>query len=230
MIKRFIATIISVSFLGLSVAMLLKAAIGIGPYDAFTQTIANMFSIKIGTMTMVLNGSFLLGQVILLGKKFVKTQYLQVFVILSLGTVINIFFYDVLKFEVENYFVRLLLFISATVISGISVASIMNINFVYTALEGFLSAAAYRFNQDFLKLRWGFDIFCVVTSVTLALLFKQAILVREGTILSLLLFSPIMGFFMKLIKPIYDKWGLLPKDEDSMLEDLEDFEEIKSAN
>lgn len=211
MIKRFLVTIISVSLVGMSVAFLMRAAIGIGPYDAFTQSFANLLNIKIGNMTIIINGIFLIIQLFLLGKKFPKTQYLQILVILSIGSIINLFYYNVLNFELSTYLYRFIFFITGIVISAFGVAAIMNMNFVFTPLEGLINALSKTFDGDFVKYRWGFDIFCIFVSLIFSFIFSQNILVREGTILSFLLFSPLLGYFMKLQKPVFVKYGLLKK-------------------
>lgn len=217
MIKKFFGVIVSIILIGMSVAILLKASIGIGPYDALSQTVSNVTNIKVGTVTIILNSIFLLVQILLKRKNFKKFQILQVVLIFCLGYIINLFYYEIFTFEVGSYFQGVLLFILGTLISAFGVASVMNINILFTPLEGFLDALSYTFNGDFVKYRWGFDIFAVITSLVLALLFKEEIVIREGTILSLILFSPLMGYFMKLQEKPYKNLGLIDNINDNKL-------------
>lgn len=209
MIKRFLATFFSICMCGLSIAILIKAGIGLSPYDALSQTLSNISRIRVGDITIILNSFLFIFQLILLKKEFPKTQILQIILIFSLGYIINIFYYSILIFEVHAYIQRILLFIVGITISSFSVALIMNVNFVFTALEGFLKALAMKLNGDFVIFRWGFDIFAIVMSILLAIIFKSEILIREGTVFSFILFSPLMGYFMKLQRPILIRMGLL---------------------
>lgn len=206
--KRLVGVLISILILGFGLALIFKAQVGAGPYDAVSQTLSLITNIKIGTITTIINGVFLLIQIITQGKNFPVSQYLQIVIIFALGYVINFFFYDVLAFELESYPVRILFFLAGTVIGAIGISGIVNINIVYTALEGFLIALSEKTNTDFVKNRFYFDIFCVVLTIALAYIFKVDLMIREGTILSAILFSPIMGFFLKTTKPLLEKLDL----------------------
>ena len=222
MIKRFLAMLLCICIIGMGIALSIKAGIGLGPYDALSTTLSNISLIKVGTITIIINGTCILLQILLLGKNFNKFQYLQVIVIFVLGYVINMFYYNVFTFEVNSYIQRVLLFILATAICGFAVGAIMNINVVYTALEGFLDALAIKTNGDFLKYRWGFDVIAVVMCLLLSYIFNSEYIIREGTIIALIIFSPILGVSMKFQYPYFKKWGLLPVDKKDMLEELEE--------
>ncbi|MFM1524591.1 MULTISPECIES: YczE/YyaS/YitT family protein [Helcococcus] len=213
MIKRFLAMLLCICIIGMGIALSIKSGIGLGPYDALSTTLSNISLIKVGTITIIINGTCILLQILLLGKNFNKFQYLQVIVIFVLGYVINIFYYNVFTFEVNSYIQRVLLFILATAICGFAVGAIMNINVVYTALEGFLDALAIKTNGDFLKYRWVFDVIAVVMCLLLSYIFNSEYIIREGTIIALIIFSPILGVSMKFQYPYFKKWGLLPVDK-----------------
>lgn len=221
MIKRFLAMLLCICIIGMGIALSIKAGIGLGPYDALSTTLSNISLIKVGTITIIINGTCILLQILLLGKHFNKFQYLQIIVIFVLGYVINMFYYNVFTFEVNSYIQRVLLFILATAICGFAVGAIMNINVVYTALEGFLDALAIKNNGDFLKYRWAFDVIAVVMCLLLSYIFNSEYIIREGTIIALVIFSPILGISMKFQYPYFKKWGLLPDDRKDMLEELE---------
>lgn len=222
MIKRFLAMLLCICIIGMGIALSIKAGIGLGPYDALSTTLSNISLIKVGTITIIINGTFILLQILLLGNNFNKFQYLQVIVIFVLGYVINIFYYNVFTFEVNSYIQRVLLFILATAICGFAVGAIMNINVVYTALEGFLDALAIKTNGDFLKYRWVFDVIAVVMCLLLSYIFNSEYIIREGTIIALIIFSPILGVSMKFQYPYFKKWGLLPVNKKDMLDELEE--------
>lgn len=208
-LKRFIGMLISVSILGLGIALILKASIGASPYDALSQTVSEISTIKVGTVTIIINSIFIMIQILLKGKNFPIIQYLQFIVIFLLGNVVNIFLYNILNFEISNYLIKSFIYICGTLVSALGIAGIVNINIVYTALEGFLVAITEKTKSNFVKNRLYYDIICVILAIALAFIFKVDLQIREGTIISAFIFAPIMGYFMRITKPLFKKLGIL---------------------
>lgn len=102
LMKRYLALIVIVACTGFACALALKAAVGVGAWDAFAQALSDLLNIKVGTMGMVLNCSCILGQILILRKKFRPIQLLQVVVSVVLGNVVNLVLYDVLTFEIAS--------------------------------------------------------------------------------------------------------------------------------
>ena len=65
-LKKYIALVIFVSLNGAACALALKAAIGVGAWDAFTQTMSKIFNIKVGTMGIILNCSCISSLILLI--------------------------------------------------------------------------------------------------------------------------------------------------------------------
>lgn len=212
MVKRFLGMIFSIILASLAISLLMKAAIGVAPNDAFTQTVANVTKVKIGNISMIINISFIIIQIIFLREKFEKTQYFQFVSAFFVGTVINVFYYNFLNFELTTYFSRLIVFLIGLATLSFTVASVMVIDFALGPLEGFLKMIADKTNGNFVKYRWYYDVVAVVMCLILSLIFKVDILIREGTLISLLLFSPLVGYFMKLLKPSYERLKLTPEN------------------
>lgn len=221
-IKRFFSMLVCISILGIGLAFILKASIGVGPYDAVSQSISEIMRLKVGTITIILNGLFILGQIAIKKKKFNSVQLLQFVVIFIFGFVVNFFFYNVLQFNVNSYFAKIALFLFGTLIGAFGVAGIMNIDIVYTPLEGFLIALSEATNGNFVRYRMSFDIFSILLTFALAYSFNISLAVREGTIISALIFSPIMGWFIKQQKPILKRLGILqPVNKDEIQEQID---------
>jgi uncharacterized membrane protein YczE len=100
---------------GCACALTMKAAIGIGAWDAMAQTFSNITTIKVGTMGIIFNCSCVLGELIILKRKFTFKHFLQVIVSFLFGFVVNFIFYNVLTFEINSYILRLLAFVLAYV-------------------------------------------------------------------------------------------------------------------
>jgi uncharacterized membrane protein YczE len=209
-VKKYCLLVVLITFTGVGVAISLKASIGVGAWDAMTQSIAYLSGIKIGTIGIILNCLCVLGQVLLLRKNFKPLQLLQVPVSILLGIVVNFFLYDVLScFSWENYILRFILFILAVLLIAFSVSAVMVLNIVTFAVEGFCMALSKKINKDFSRIRQGADIFSIVVSLIITFGLSQMLTLREGTIIGMLIFGPLLGIFMKFLIPIFKKLHLI---------------------
>lgn len=205
-IKKMLLTMLMIISLSVGASLTIKAAIGIGAWDALAQTISNITNIKIGTMGMILNIICIGIQAVLLKKEFGIKHLAQIAVSVLLGFSINFVYYNLLgKIEINSYIINLLLFILGMVIASFSVGAIMVIDYVTLALEGACMAVSNKFGLKFPVVRQWVDIFSIAISIALSLIFSTPLSVREGTVLGMLIFSPLMGFAIKKFAPIADK-------------------------
>ena len=207
--KVFIVAI-SVIFLGIGVSIALKVDVGVGAWDALSQSISRVINIKVGTIAMMLNISCVLIQLLLLKKEFKIKHVLQILVAILLGIVVNFILYEVLSnFTVNNYFIKILLLLVAYIICAISVSVIMAINFVSLPLEGCCIVISARINKKFGTLRQVVDIISIIIALSISLIFNQRLPVREGTIIGMIIFGPMLDFFMKIMMPTLKKLDLV---------------------
>lgn len=210
-IKRYITMTILIIITGIGAAFSLKAAAGVGAWDAMNQTLSNMTGMKVGTMGMIINISCVAGQLLLMGKKFRLRQLLQIPVSIVLGVVVNFVLYNVLgNVSFDSYFIRMAVLISAYIVISAAVGAIMKLDAVTFALEGLCMAVSEKTGMQFSKLRQLVDFACIVIVLVLAFAIKTPLTVREGTIIGMLMFGPLMGFFMKKAEPVFNKLDLSP--------------------
>ena len=137
MIKRIILLIIGVAIVGGSSALTLKAAIGVGAWDALAQTGSLVSGIEVGTIGMCFNFLCILVQIIVLRKEFKIIQLLQIPVSILLGIIINFMLYRVYNlFIIDTYWLNVLLLILGYIISAFAVGMVMVLDIVTFALEG----------------------------------------------------------------------------------------------
>lgn len=208
-LKKYIAIIIFVSLNACACALALKAAIGVSAWDAFSQTLSYFFNIKVGTMGIILNCSCIIGQIIILKKDFKPIQLLQAVVSFILGIVINFMLYHVYTFEIHSYFINILLLIIAYIFIALFVGAVMAINLVTFALEGFCLALERVIPMEFSKIRQAVDIICILLCLLLSFVLDLPLAIREGTMIGMIMFAPLMGYFMKIEKKLFQKWGLI---------------------
>lgn len=187
---------------GLGTSMSIEGAIGIGSFNALNYSLSNLFGIKIGTMTIILNLVFLFLYITLTNGKFIIKYILQLIAISSIGIVINFFTYNIFdKIEVNNYFISIIYLICGVVIGGISAAFILALDTMSFPVEAFCLEISNIKNIKFSKVRVFIDIISVSVSLMITLIFSCPLAIREGTILSLMLFSTVTGYFLdKFVK------------------------------
>lgn len=193
-VKRSILTVMSYMILAMMVSISIKMNLGIGSPDAFNLTLSNLSTIEVGTISIVTSSLFTLGQIIVLRKDFPIIQYAQFIASLLMGVIINFMVYELFKdFSPEQYSVRLILNVLATVVAAVCVGFVLAMNVVNFPLEGFCLALSKRFPKlSFKWIRQGYDIFCTVFALTISLIFGFQLPIREGTIISIMLFSHIV--------------------------------------
>lgn len=209
-VKRSIVLIFFVTMVSVGCALTLKASIGVGAWDALAQTGSEMFSIPVGTVGMIFNFMCIFIQIIVLRKDFKIIQLLQIPVSILLGSMINFILYDVFgDFVISNYIMQIILLIVGCITSAFAVAAVMVLDVVTFALEGACMAVSNVTHKKFHVLRQLVDVICIIVILIVAFSLDLPLAVREGTIIGMLLFGPLMGIFMKILKPIFKKIKLV---------------------
>lgn len=210
MILSLLFISINIVITGIGASLGIKAAVGVGAWDALSQSLSTVIGMKIGTFSMLLNISCVVLQLLMLGKRFKPIALLQVFVAILLGYVVNFMYYTIYaNIIIDNYFVNLILFVLSIFIIVIGVANIMAMNFISFPLEGACLVISDRFKLNFGKVRQGADILSIIIALVVAISFRDTITVREGTVIGMLLFGPLLDRIMRFVKPRLIKMGLV---------------------
>lgn len=212
--KKIMLSLLFISFniliTGIGASLSIKAAVGVGPWDALSLSISTVIGMKIGTFSMILNISCVLIQLLMLGKRFKPIAFLQVFIAILLGYVVNFMYYTIYpNIKIDAYFVNLILFVFSIVIIVIGVANIMAMNFISFPLEGACLVISDRYKLSFGKVRQGVDILSIIIALVVSFSFQNAITVREGTVIGMLMFGPLLVRIMRFVKPKLERMGLV---------------------
>ena len=209
-VKQIIFMAIGVIITGIGASLSVKAAVGIGAWDALSLSVSSVIGMKIGTFSMIMNISCVVVQLVMLGKKFKPLMFLQVFVAVLLGYVVNFMLYDVLSgIVITHYYLNMILYLFGLLVIIFGVANVMTINFISFPLEGACTVIADRYHLNFVKVRQWADILSVLIAIAVALIFKNDLTVREGTIIGMFIFGPLLHQFMVGLKPGLEKLDLI---------------------
>lgn len=196
-------TLAAFPVLSLGIALQLKAGIGQSMFNAFALILSDLSGLQIGHMINGLNGLFFL-TFILLRKNGIKLLDLfQFAAVLINGILVNFFLYDVLtNIHIENYVFKLMLFLLGVCLASLSLGAILAMQLIKFPLEGLSIQISEAIHKSLAYVRMRFDVLFLVSTVVLSLLFDRPLYIREGTALSFLLLSKLLGlsynYFMKI--------------------------------
>lgn len=179
---------------------MVKADIGISCTDALILTLSKMTKIQMGTMTIVFYSVGIIIQIIIQKKKFKIRQFLQLPVTLLIGLVINFILSHIGNIKLEAYIFKLVFFVLGIILASISIALLLALNLVKFPLEGAHIIISETFKLKFGVVRWSFDIVFALISVILYLFFGQKLEIREGTIINMILLSPLLHFLYSFFR------------------------------
>lgn len=203
-VKRYVLFIFCLFFMGLGVALTKHGELGVSPISS----VANVISIKFaffsfGTWLTVSNCVLLLGQILLLRKRFKLIQLLQVPLSFLFGYFTDFGLWLVGRIPNDTYIVQLLLVISGIVVLGFGITLGVIADVILNSGEAFVKALADVTKKDFGNTKIFFDVSWVLISVILSLLFFDGRLLgtREGTVIS----AVLVGVTVKLFRPLLQK-------------------------
>lgn len=205
-IKRYVLFIISLFFAALGVAITKRGELGVSPISSVANVLSCKFSaLSIGTWLIIWNCVLIVGQVIILRRKFQLIQLLQVPLSFLFGYFTDFGMWCVSFIPVNVYPVKLIMVVAgvAVLAFGISLAVIADV--IMNSGEAFVKAVSDTIHKNFGNVKIVFDISCVTLSVILSLaLFDFSLVgIREGTIISAFLTGTFVKFFTgRLSEPL----------------------------
>ncbi|MBP2025009.1 hypothetical protein [Peptoniphilus stercorisuis] len=181
---------------GIGVSLTLKPAIGVSPFNSVCLAFSQAFYIKVGTITFLLNMIYL-SLFIYFTKGKLKRKYpIMMISVLFYGVIINLFTYNVFANLIpKSYISKVLIFIFGTILTSFSCSVVLFFNIIPFPVESLCVALSNITYKSVGVFRYSLDIISISTALLLAFLFKNPITVREGTIISFILFPGIFSFF-----------------------------------
>lgn len=188
---------------GCACALTLKAGIGVGAWDAMAQATSEITAVQVGTVGFIFNSLCVLGEWIILKKNFKFQHFLQMIISFLFGFVVNFMFYHVMVFPISHYFLRLSILIIGYVLMACFVGGLMSLGMVTFALEGFCRVLADQTHYSFARIRQAVDVLAIVVSLLLCSVFQVPLTIREGTVIGMLLYAPILNQAIQISSNIF---------------------------
>jgi uncharacterized membrane protein YczE len=195
--KNSTRAIISIFFFilfGFGVSLQLKASIGQSVLNALAVTLSYGIEMKVGTILNVINSLFFLFYLLLRRTKLNQSDAIQILATILNGYIINYFLYQVLSFWTPNhYYQRIILYFTGLIFASISLGGVLAIGIIKFPLESLCLTISEKYHMNFSKIRMSCDVIFLAVALLLTFLMKSPLEVREGTVISILLLSPLLG-------------------------------------
>lgn len=191
---------VGVIMASIATCLMIKADIGLGSVDSMLLNISKKMNIQMGTITAIVYILAVGTQVLILGKGFKIRQLLQIPIAFIIGVVINFGLALLEGYEVSQYWLRVVFLLSGTLLASIGVGAILALGLVHLPIEGTCLALSEKKKWNFGVIRWTIDIFAIATTLVFYFFFNGYLTIREGTILNMLIFAPILNFFYNYFK------------------------------
>lgn len=201
--RRYVLFIISLFFSAIGVAFTKHGELGVSPISSVANVLSDRFTaLSLGSWLIIWNIVLLLGQVILLRRKFQLIQLLQIPLSFLFGWFTDFGMWLVKLIPAESYPVRLLMVLIGIVILGFGISLSVIADVILNSGEAFVKALSDTLHLQFGNVKIVFDILCVVIAVILSLIFFDMKIVgtREGTVISALLTGVTVKFYTKWLK------------------------------
>lgn len=206
--KRYALFIISLFISAMGVAITQKGELGVSPISSVANVMSEKFTfLTLGNWLIIWNCVLILGQILILRKKFQWIQLIQIPLSFLFGwfTDLGMWIFSFLK--PSNYVFQLLMVLVGTVVLSFGIALSVIANVVMNSGEAFVKAISDTIHKEFGNVKVVFDISCVVAAVILSLIFFDLRIVgtREGTVISALLTGFVVKFWNRLVRRPVEK-------------------------
>lgn len=201
--KRYVLLIIGLFFSALGVAVTKSGELGVSPISSVANVMSCKFSaLSLGTWLIIWNSVLIVGQILVLKKKFKFIQLLQIPVSLLFGYFTDFGMWCVSFVPVNSYYMQLIMVIVGVVILGFGISLSVIANVIMNSGEAFVKAISDELHKNFGNVKIAFDVSCVIMAVVLSIIFFNFSIVgtREGTIISAFCTGVVVKFFVKQLE------------------------------
>lgn len=206
--KRYLLFIVSLFISAMGVAMSKKSELGVSPISSVPNILSMKFTaLSLGAWLIIWNCVMIIGQIILLRRKFQLIQLLQVPLSFLFGWFTDISALIISPVPMSNYPVRLTMLLLGTVVLGFGIALAVIANVIMNSGEALVKAISDISGKQFGNVKIGFDISCVTIAIVLSLLFFNFSIreIREGTLIAAVATGMIVKLFTKLVRKPAEK-------------------------
>lgn len=193
--KRFVLFFIGLTLAGIGVALSTRPGLGTSPITSLPYVTTFQFSWSLGVATIVINLVFILGQALILKRRFRYQHFMQLPTLLVFGGFIDLGMWVTQFYIPEAYCLRIMEEVIGCFFLSVGIGCQLLADVSLMSGDGFIRVVSEEYHIPFGTVKICFDL----TIVALAILFSLCCFhtitgVREGTVIAAFL----VGFFIKL--------------------------------
>lgn len=198
-VRRYSVLVISLALAAASVALVIRAGLGNSPVSGTTYVLSRAFpAVSLGGFTFIFNMALLLGQILMLRRRFKLIQLLQIPVSIFLGGFTDFTVWLTGFIPTPNYLSRLAVLLAGCAVAAVSVALAVQANVLMNSGEAFVKALSDTVKKKFGSCKVAFDVSLLIAIAVLSLLLLGHLEgLREGTVI----YALLVGNLVKLVLP-----------------------------
>lgn len=201
-IRQYIVFLAGLFFMGLGIALVTKSNLGTSPISSVPYVLSMTLPISMGTLIFLLCTLFFFIELMIVGKKFPKKQYLQLLVGPIFGVFIDLGMAIFSFLDPSLYFVKIVELVIGCILLALGIYLQIAANTILNPGEGVVKVIADKVGKEFGNVKMMFDGTLVLVALMVSFVaFGSIEGLGEGTIISAFL----VGFFVKLISRIGNK-------------------------
>ena len=208
-IIRFFEMLLGIISLCAGAALGIIADLGLTTSTGTSYALAGALGIKVGSGMILLYGFFLLLQLMVLGKSFKLTAFIQIVPVVLQGWILNFFKYDFAPFlalSPQSYGERFLVYVIGVVLISFGFTCTKNSRFANYPPETFCAIVSERAGVRFGTGKIAMDFFYVAASLALCFFFGMDYgVVREGTLIFAVVNGMLINFFQPCVEKLFTK-------------------------
>jgi uncharacterized protein len=205
--KRYFIFLVGVLFQAAGISLVIKSFLGTSPISSIPYTLSSQYSFSLGETTFFVNMLFLLGQILILQRKFRLLQLFQIPVTAIFASCIDLTMFLFAAVIPINYITKVFVLLIGAALIALGVALQVIANVIMLAGEGIVYAISTRWHIDFGTIKTVFDTSLVIIAALLSYIYFNEIRgIREGTLISALITGSIARFYIKHLSSV-DKNG-----------------------
>lgn len=211
-IMRGLIYLMGMVILAFGITLNTKTGLGVSPIISIAYCVSEILDWNFGNTTMGLYCVFVVIQLIIRKGNERLGVLLQIPVALLVSQLLNLFDY-LIKFQLDNFWLNLLILIVAVLLTGLGVVMSVSMRLVPNPGDGIVQTISDRTGKSLGLTKNLFDIGCIALSVTLGLICRGKLIgIGLGTIVAMVGVGRAVALFHVILwKPMMQLSGLEPE-------------------
>ena len=199
--RRAALFLFGVAVAGLGIALSTRSGLGATPISSVPWVLVNVLPLSYGTLTLLMNLVFVLGQIAILRRRFAPFQLLQIPATALFGACIDLGMWLSRPLAATAYPLQLAMLVAGAALLGVGIVCQVQSDFLCVPGDAFVKTVSRTFKWPLPRCKMAFDATLVATAVVLSLaLLGRVEGVREGTLAGVFLVGWFVGLFFPRLR------------------------------